>query len=128
MRHVIVRRFAMVLALFFLGAAGAFTWVVGRERPAPYQAAKPAPPAAASVFDERCGSCHTLAELSATLRAVGSVRQLEIERFLGQHAEASPEDDRVSLDYLGAGPRWASVTGGRCLPPFASLRAMSPHS
>ncbi len=104
MRHVIVRRFAMVLALFFLGAAGAFTWVVGRERTAPHPAAEPASPAAASVFDERCGSCHTLAELSATLRAGGSVRRLEVERFLDQHAEASPEEDRLILDYLGAGP------------------------
>ena len=69
-----------------------------------------------------------MAELAAIRREGGSVRQLEIEHLLGQHAEASPEEDRVSLDYLGAGPRWASVTGGRCLTPFASLRAMSPHS
>jgi mono/diheme cytochrome c family protein len=103
MRHVIVRRSALLLALLFFGAAGVFTWMVG-----PTPGAVPtgtAPQPAAAAFEQHCGTCHTVAELAATLRNADTVKRMEIERLLVDHGDAPPGDDRLILDYLAtAGP------------------------
>jgi mono/diheme cytochrome c family protein len=100
MRHVIVRRFALLLALLFFGAAGVFTWMVG---PAPATMSMgPTPQPAAAAFEQRCGGCHTFTELAATLRNADAVKRMEIERFLAEHGDAPPQDDRLILDYLAA--------------------------
>ena len=104
MRHVIVQRFAVLLALLFVGAAAVFTWMVGPEPSARSSGPEPPPRAAAIAFEERCGTCHAPVDLSAVLREGGAPKRLDIERFLEQHGDAPPEEDQLILDYLGAGP------------------------
>jgi mono/diheme cytochrome c family protein len=99
MRHVLVRRTALLLGATLLGCAGLFSWVVNRQ-------AVPQPPPASAVpgaapFQSHCVSCHTAENLRLTL--LGSPdRRPEIERFLVAHGDASDSDDRLILDYLGA--------------------------
>jgi hypothetical protein len=99
MRHVVVRRAALLIGTIVLGCAVGFAWLVSPRSPVP-------PPAGASdgalLFQEYCGSCHTMEELRPT---VSPGRRQELERFLAAHGDASDPDDMRILDYLAAGER-----------------------
>jgi mono/diheme cytochrome c family protein len=103
MRHVAVKRVAILLAAVFLLWAGVFAWIVRRE-PASGPAAPAAPTLAtgAALFERHCASCHTVEEMRAAVVAEpGGTRRPELERFLEGHGDGSAEEDRQILDYLG---------------------------
>lgn len=97
MRHVAVRRTALLLAIVLVGCAALFAWLVGRE-------AEPAPATLASEgaapFQEYCASCHAEERLRPLVAAADSARRLELERFLRSHGRSSDAEDRLILDYL----------------------------
>jgi len=103
MRHIAVRRLAVLLGAVFLLWAGVFAWIVQREPAA--ESATPGAPAIAAgagLFGRHCASCHTLESMR---RAAGTdpdgTRRLELEQFLDGHGQASADEDRLILDYLG---------------------------
>lgn len=101
MRHVVVRRTALLLGAVLLAATGLFAWLVSR----PPAAAGPAPDAVpargASLFQTHCASCHTLESVRPAVLGLPA-RRTEIEQFLADHGEASEAEDRLILDYLEA--------------------------
>ena len=135
MRHIAVRRLAVLLGGVFLLWAGVFAWIVGREPASP--SATPAPPALATgagLFERHCASCHAI----ETMRAAAGTdpdgtRRLDLEQLLEGHGEASADEDRQILDYLREP---ASVTS-RAMPSRSaatssaarqSIRSDSPAS
>jgi len=103
MRHVTVRRAALLLGSVFLVCAGLFASLVSRE-PAAAPASLPAPgPAGAALFQTYCAACHTVESLRPFVTGP-DVRRDELEAFLADHGDASGEDDRLILDYLSRGP------------------------
>ncbi|MHB1223422.1 MAG: c-type cytochrome [Gemmatimonadaceae bacterium] len=103
MRHVAVRRTALLLAVVVVGCTALFTWLVSREAE-PW----PAPPTAseaegAALFREYCASCHTVERMRAGVANADAVRRRELLRFLQHHGRSSDAEDRLILDYLWAG-------------------------
>lgn len=97
MRHVIVRRAAILLTALFLAAAASFVWLTGRgaipEAPA---SQPPLVPAGAALFERHCASCH----------AADAVRAApDLEMFLKTHGESTDDEDRQIADYLARGAR-----------------------
>jgi len=108
MRHVAVRRTALILAILFIGCAGLFVWLTRGRDVAPAAAADvPAQAAAeptrpdpgAQLYDTYCGRCHAVDTLRGVMTAE---RRREVEVFLEQHGRSSSEEDRLILDYLTA--------------------------
>ena len=101
MRHVAVRRLAVLLGAVFLLWAGVFALIVRRE-PAPEPPpVSPAVVSRAALYDRHCGSCHAAGDLRATqLPAAGGTSRAELEKFLESHGDAPADDDRQILDYL----------------------------
>jgi mono/diheme cytochrome c family protein len=106
-RHVLVVRAAVVLALALAAACVLFAWSVRREH---VVAGAPAPDAAETdaetAFGTHCAACHTWDELRAALpreedRARAAVSLLE---FLDEHGTASAAEDRAIVLRLLAGP------------------------
>jgi len=104
MRHVAVRRLAVLLGAAFLLWAGVFVLIVRREPAAepPPVSPSPAVVSSAALYDRHCGSCHAAGDLRATqLPAAGGTSRAELEKFLESHGDAPADDDRQILDYLG---------------------------
>jgi len=101
MRHVTVRRAALLLGAVLLAFAGFFAWLVGRQ-PARAPSSLPLPASTgAALFKAHCASCHTVESLRPGV--IGpDARRHEIEVFLMDHGDASDADDRLILDYLTA--------------------------
>ena len=92
MRHVIVRRAAILLTALFLAAAAAFVWLTGRGAIAEAPAAQPPPAAAgAALFERHCASCHAAGDLRAAP---------DLETFLKTHGESTDDEDRLIAEYL----------------------------
>lgn len=102
MRHVAVRRSALVLGGVFVVCAGLFAWAVSRETPAVGVAQPASAPAGAVLFGTFCASCHTAESLRPSVTGPGANRE-ELETFLAEHGDASEEQDRLILDYLSGG-------------------------
>lgn len=107
MRHVTVRRTALILAAVFIVSAGLFAWFTATEREtasqgaeAPAEAAAPVPAAdtgGAMLYETYCARCHP----AGTLRIETSAEKLrELEAFLQTHGRSSDEEDRLIVDYL----------------------------
>lgn len=104
MRHIAVRRLAVLLGAVFLLWAGVFAWIV-RRGPAPgSESLTPSPTAltsGAGLFARHCASCHTIASMRTVAGAdPDGTRRLELERFLDGHGQASADEDQQILDYL----------------------------
>lgn len=102
MRHVVVRRTALLLGVVFSLGAGLFAWRVSRPRPEVASAEAPATRGATS-FRRYCGACHTVDELRPTVVGPPDRRE-ELERFLLEHGGASAAIDRIILDHIAATP------------------------
>ena len=102
MRHVVVTRTVMVLALMSAGACLLFASYVGRagrERPA----GAPAVTAGGELFERRCAGCHAAAEV-APAADDPAVARASLLRFLAGHGHSDAvESDRIA-DFLGGVP------------------------
>lgn len=102
MRHVAVRRVAALLGAGFLLWAVVFAWIV---RPVPAAGPQPLSPqvaGGAALFERHCASCHTVEAMRAAVAAgAAGSRRAELERFLERHGDATPDEDRQILEYLG---------------------------
>jgi mono/diheme cytochrome c family protein len=111
MRHVAVRRVAALLGLLFLLWAGVFAWMA-RRTPAPTPAAGPSPPVTepapaapsssdgAALFEAHCTPCHAADDLRPALAGNDTARAA-MDAFLADHGDATPEEDRLIVEYLG---------------------------
>ena len=113
MRHIAVRRVAAQLGLLFLLWAGVFAWMA-RRSPAPTPAAGPSSPVTApapapaarsssdgaALFEAHCTPCHAADDLRPALAGNGTARAA-MEAFLADHGDATPEEDRPIVEYLG---------------------------
>jgi cytochrome c5 len=106
MRHVAVRRTALILATVFVVCAGLFAWLATDREAASADAAasaegvSPVPAAeagGAALYETYCAGCHPVETLRAELSAE---RRRELEAFLGKHGKSSDEEDRLIIDYL----------------------------
>ena len=104
MRHVAVRRAALILATVFVLFAGLFAWMAGRggSHEQISIAIEEAPQAAAehrgaALYDTFCARCHPVETLRGPLN---EERYRELEVFLRKHVKSSDEEDRLILDYL----------------------------
>lgn len=101
MRHIAVRRIAVLLGALFLVWAAVFAWIVRREPAAEPLPVSPTTVSGAVLFERHCASCHPLDPMRAAVGGEpGGTRRSELEQFLDGHGEASTEDDRRILDYL----------------------------
>jgi mono/diheme cytochrome c family protein len=106
MRHVAVRRTALVLATAFVVCAALFAWLTsGRQADLAGYPSPPAPDSAASspategarLYETYCARCHP----ADTLRSeMPPERRRELEAFLKDHGQSSDQEDRLILDYL----------------------------
>jgi mono/diheme cytochrome c family protein len=97
MRHIVVRRTALLLGTIFLGGTVLFAWLVS-----PTPGASPAPRTSADgprLFQAHCASCHTTESLRPS---VSLDKRKELEGFLAAHGEATEAEDRLILEYLTA--------------------------
>jgi mono/diheme cytochrome c family protein len=101
MRHVAVRRLAVLLGAVFLLWAGVFAWIVRREPAAEPPPVSPQVVSSATLFERYCASCHTVEAMRAAV-AAGSAgsRRAELEQFLEGHGDATADEDRQIVDYL----------------------------
>jgi mono/diheme cytochrome c family protein len=102
MRHVVVRRAAVLLGALFLGAALVFAWFASQE-PSPPERAAPSQPVAgtgAALFEQHCGSCHIPADLREALGDGGTARRRELELFREEHGDSADDEDRLILESL----------------------------
>ena len=106
MRHVAVRRSALILASVFVVCAGLFAWITTkRERESPgtassAEAAAPVPAAddeGAALYETYCARCHPVDSLRTGMSAD---RRRELEEFLQKHGRSSDEEDLLIIDYL----------------------------
>lgn len=105
MRHVVVRRTALILATVFVACAGLFAWhMTGRHTPAsdaaaPAAAVSPTSGEAegARLYETYCARCHPIDTLRAEMRAE---RRRALEAFLQTHGKSSDDEDRLIVDYL----------------------------
>ena len=107
MRHVAVRRTALILATVFLACAGIFAWLtIERDAASPgpaasAEAALPVPAAEAEgamLYETYCAGCHPVETLGTEMSAV---RRRELEAFLQRHGRSSDGEDRLIVEYLG---------------------------
>lgn len=98
MRHQVVKRVTVLLAILVLLSAGAFAWLV-RDQPETSPPPAQDAPAGASLFERHCTPCHSAGGLRQTFRDSGATRAAW-ERLLGRHGKATDEEDRLILDYL----------------------------
>lgn len=106
MRHVAVRRTALILATVFVVCAGLFAWITAEREPespgtaSSAEAAAPVPAEdaeGAALYEAYCARCHPV----DSLRTEMSVdRRRELEEFLQKHGRSSDEEDRLIIDYL----------------------------
>lgn len=115
MRHTIVTRVSVALFGVFLLTAVLFGWLRSRPRPSESTAVAPASAIATTtaratssdmsgeaLFGQRCGACHTAADVAAALNRGGdrAARRREVEMFLRDHAEATAREDQLILNSL----------------------------
>lgn len=106
MRQVIITRVAVAVVGLFLLAAAHFVRMVTPARSDGSAAAVEAPPGGAALFVAHCASCHAADDLRTAFEDSSAARRLELERFLADHGDTGPDDDRLILDYLsGKFPR-----------------------
>ncbi|HZL99354.1 MAG TPA: hypothetical protein VFD43_03790 [Planctomycetota bacterium] len=112
MRHVIVRRVVIALAVALAGAAAGFAWLAGR--PAAEEIARVAsgdgvgPPGGEALFERHCAACHEAPGLAATLTAAPdtAAASAALRAFLDGHVEAGevgPAEIRAIVEFLAAG-------------------------
>lgn len=106
MRHVSVRRTALILATVFVVCAGLFaSLTTEREAASPGGAASaegvsPLPAAdaeGATLYETYCARCHPVDTLRTEMSAE---KRRELEAFLRKHGKSSDEEDRLIVDYL----------------------------
>ena len=106
MRHVAVRRTALILATVFVVCAGLFAWLTTEREAASADAAaaaegvSPVPPAeaeGATLYEIYCAGCHPVESLRTQMSAE---RRRALEAFLGKHGKSSDEEDRLIVGYL----------------------------
>lgn len=109
MRHIAVRRTALVLATAFVVCAGLFAWLTAGPGTPSVEAPAPAAPASrepathaegARLYETYCAGCHPVDSLRTEISAG---RRRELDAFLRTHGESSDEEDRLILDYLAGG-------------------------
>jgi mono/diheme cytochrome c family protein len=98
MRHALVTRITLALALLLAGASLLFAWGVRR----PSRAASPAlPPAERGIgkalFARHCAGCHAAGELAEPFRRAADQAAAEMLRFLEDHAPAGGEAERRAI-------------------------------
>jgi hypothetical protein len=98
MRHALVTRICVALALVFAGASIVFAWAVRR----PSRAESPAPAAQARAareasFARRCAGCHTAEELGEPFRRAAGEAEAAMLRFLEDHAPAGDAAERRAI-------------------------------
>ena len=99
MRHVAVRRTALILGAVFFACASLFVWAAGRQSGPLDAPSSPDAPRGAGLFETYCSSCHSAESLRG---AVTEARRPQLEVFLQDHGDASDAEDRLILDYLTA--------------------------
>jgi mono/diheme cytochrome c family protein len=99
MRHVVVRRLTVVVAIAFLLSAVAFAWLV-RDEPAAASTAQQPLEASAILFGRYCAACHAADDLRLQLRTGDSDTLGPVETFLRGHGDATDAEDRLIVDYL----------------------------
>ena len=105
MRHVAVRRTALILATVFVVCAGLFAWLTaGREAASAGATAAQgvtSVPAAeargATSYETYCAGCHPVDALRAEMSAE---RRRQLEGFLRKHGKSSDDEDRLIVEYL----------------------------
>ncbi len=118
MRHVLVSRFVIALAVVYLVCAWQFARVARPiEAPAAAAPSAPAVPTArggaatslavldgSRLFEKRCGTCHSAGALADLANASNdsTVRLREFGAFLADHGDATVEEDAAILTYLTA--------------------------
>lgn len=100
MRHVIVNRVTALVAALFLVAAALFVRIVTPTGDRDAAPTIEAPIGGSALFDAHCASCHAAEDLRTTFEGLPEARRIELERFLADHGEAGPDDDRAIIDYL----------------------------
>ena len=103
MRHIVVRRLALLLGAIFFLWAGVFAWIVHREPTADQPSAPTTTATGAALFERHCASCHGVEQLQETVGGVRDPSEREkLARFLSEHGDATREEDRQILDYLAS--------------------------
>ena len=106
MRHVAVRRTALILATVFVVCAGLFAWLTAEREAASAgatasaQGVTPVPAAearGATSYETYCAGCHPVDALRAEMSAE---RRRQLEAFLRKHGKSSDEEDRLIVEYL----------------------------
>jgi mono/diheme cytochrome c family protein len=105
MRHIAVRRVALLLGVLFACWAMLFAWLAQPGSTAePPAAAAGGSTAGQALFERHCASCHAVQDLRATAGSErDSPRRAELEQFLADHGDASATEDDAILDYLFIG-------------------------
>ncbi len=98
MRHVIVTRVSLGLAVLFLVSGGLFALVVTSRRQVVPADSPAGAGGGAAAFTDRCGSCHDAADLAPAVRH----DRARIDAFLRTHGGAAPEERRPILDYVAS--------------------------
>lgn len=105
-----VGRIIMALALP-LGAAGAWA----QQTPAPAAAVAPPPPGPGlDLINERCGFCHTTAQVFQTRRSEADWAAT-VQGMADRGAEVSPDEIKTITAYLAA--HYAAAPGAAAAPP-----------
>ena len=114
MRHLVVRRTALLLGVMLFASAGLFALLVSREPavapalPSPAAAstaASPAPPSpttaptGAELYEAHCASCHAAASLRQRMPD-SEERRRDLDAFLEDHGRATAAEDRLIVEYL----------------------------
>lgn len=106
MRHVTVRRTALILAAVFVVCAGLFAWLTRAREAASADdttsalrlASVPAAEAqGATLYETYCARCHPVDTLQAETSPEG---RRKLEAFLRKHGKSSDEEDRLIVEYL----------------------------
>jgi cytochrome c5 len=104
MRHVAVRRAALILATVFVLFAGLFAWTTTRDDSEENGSIAveetrraAAEPGGAALYDAYCARCHPVETLRTPL---SQERYRELQEFLRKHGKSSDDEDRLILDYL----------------------------
>jgi mono/diheme cytochrome c family protein len=105
MNRMHVRLASSSVAILIIAAMALFGWHEAgcrsqKNRAVPADAAEPG----AALFQNHCTACHSSAKLAEMISKAPDrpTRLAEITRFLKSHGDASPEEDRQIVSYLGS--------------------------
>lgn len=104
MNRMHVRLASTSVAILIVAAMALFGWHEAgcRSQKTTAVATDTAAPGAA-LFQKYCAKCHSSAKLAESITQAPdrTARHAEITRFLQSHGDASPEEDRQIVNYLG---------------------------